>query len=181
MKKVLLTVCAVLASVLLAFSSTGSAFAKKTSTVTVPSEKECADLGVDWQDKNEDCKKYCVEVSYLGTLGQDGKTRLSCDDGSGKAMVDTLVLVVDIFSAVVGVLAVGGIIFIGIRYLTSGGDVAKATKARKRLVELVIGIVIYAVMYTVLKFLIPSFSSNEKDVVVEPTSVRETTSIVAKN
>ena len=57
----------------------------------------------------------------------------------------------------IGILAVIGIIVVGVQYLTSGGNDEKAKKAKRRLLEVVIGVVLYVIAYAVLKWLMPSF------------------------
>ena len=62
-------------------------------------------------------------------------------------------LVMDIMSIGVGILGVIGIMVVGIQYLTAGGSEEKTRKAKRRMFEIVIGLVLYAVLYAVLKWL----------------------------
>ncbi|MBR3253839.1 TrbC/VirB2 family protein [Candidatus Saccharibacteria bacterium] len=68
-----------------------------------------------------------------------------------------LTLVVDIMSILVGVLAVIGIVVVGIQYMTAGGNEEQTRKAKRRLFEIVIGIVAYVLVYALLKWLLPGF------------------------
>lgn len=78
------------------------------------------------------------------------------NDGADK--IECLVnLVVDIFTVGVGVLGVTGVIIVGIQYLTAAGEEAKMTKAKRRMYEIVIGLVLYMVAYAILKWLLPKF------------------------
>ena len=83
-----------------------------------------------------------VETIILHTCGDD-------DDG----ITCILNLVVDIFTIGVGILGVIGISVVGIQYLTAAGDEAKMRKAKRRMVEIVIGLALYAVMFAFLIWL----------------------------
>jgi type IV secretory pathway VirB2 component (pilin) len=61
-------------------------------------------------------------------------------------------------SILVGVLAVIGIVIVGIQYMTAGGNEEQTRKAKRRLFEIVIGIVAYILMYALLKWLLPGFT-----------------------
>ncbi len=94
----------------------------------------------------------CVETAILG---EDGCVR---DDGKGSSVIGVLELVVRIMSVGIGILAVGGIVFVGIQYLTAGGNEEQTRKAKRRLFEIVIGIVAYVLMIAIMNWLIPNFS-----------------------
>lgn len=64
---------------------------------------------------------------------------------------------VDILSVGVGVLAFIGISVSGVQYLTAGGSEEKTRKAKRRIFEIVIGLALYAIIYAILKWLLPSF------------------------
>ena len=80
-----------------------------------------------------------VDTIILNTCGDD-------DDG----ITCILNLVVDVFTIGVGILGVVGISVAGIQYLTASGDEAKMRKAKRRIVEIVIGLALYAVMFAFL-------------------------------
>lgn len=77
------------------------------------------------------------------------------DDGGGCGVFSVLNLVIDIFSIGVGVLATIGIILVGIKYLTAGGNEEQTRKAKQRMLQIVIGIVAYALLYTGAQWLLP--------------------------
>lgn len=64
-------------------------------------------------------------------------------------------IVLDIMLIGVGAVAVIGIIISGIQYMTSAGDPGAMTKAKNRLLQVVIGIVAFALMWVFLQWLIP--------------------------
>lgn len=83
---------------------------------------------------------------------------LKHSDGSSLSIQETFLLFVDILSILIGIVGIIGIVIVGIQYLTSAGNEAQATKARRRLLEIVIGIAAYAATYALLKWLIPAFN-----------------------
>lgn len=87
----------------------------------------------------------CVKTSILGN-GQ------VCDN-EGDSIINVLKLVVDIMSIGIGILGVIGITIVGIQYLTAGGSEEKTRKAKRRLFEIIIGLVAYAIIYGILQWL----------------------------
>ena len=81
----------------------------------------------------------------------------SCDNGQGSEVIRILNLVVSILTIGIGILGVVGITVVGIQYLTAGGSEEKTRKAKRRLFEIVIGLVAYVLIYALLSFLIPDF------------------------
>lgn len=98
----------------------------------------------------------CIDTSLFGQI---------CSDGSGKEIFMILSLAINVMSVGVAVLAAVGIAVFGIQWLTSKGDPAKLTKAKSRLFNVVTGLVVYVLLYTVLEFLIPGgvFDLNSVD------------------
>lgn len=92
----------------------------------------------------------CVETSILGNGGQ------VCDNsGKGESVLNILNTIVDIMTVGVGVLGIIGITIVGIQYLTAGGSEEKTRKAKRRMFEIVIGLVAYVLVYALLKWLMP--------------------------
>ena len=77
---------------------------------------------------------------------------LSCKDNDN-GVDHILQLVVDILSIGVGVLGVLGITIVGIQYLTAGGSEEKTRKAKQRMLEIIIGLIAYVLIYALLKWL----------------------------
>ena len=63
----------------------------------------------------------------------------------------------------IGILGVIGISVVGIQYLTAGGSEEKTRKAKQRMLEIVIGLAVYAVMYAVLSWLLPNFNNSSSN------------------
>ena len=143
MKKILVSIVAVLISGVamlspVVFSNTG-VFAEEKCVLTNT-------LGNDKCDAD-------------GNKGQ-GDFNCSCDDGQGGAVKETLKLVLNIMTVGIGILAVLGVTIVGIQYLTAGGNEEQVRKSKRRLLEIVIGVVAYVLIYALLNFLIPDFNPN---------------------
>ena len=82
---------------------------------------------------------------------------IDCDAGEedGEAVNELLVTVVKVMMGLIGVLAVMGMIISGYQYMTASGDAAKVTKVKRRMIEIAIGLVVYALMWVALELLIP--------------------------
>lgn len=79
------------------------------------------------------------------------------DDGEGGGIKSLLNKVVSVMTIGIGVLGVLGITIVGIQYLTAGDSEEKTRKAKRRLFEIVIGLVAYVAIYALLDWLIPEF------------------------
>ena len=86
----------------------------------------------------------------------------TCSDGSSpQARVENtglwgiLILAINILTGLVGVAALGGIIYGAILYTSAGGSVEQTKKAMGIIMNVVIGIIAYGLMYVGLNFLIP--------------------------
>lgn len=95
----------------------------------------------------------CVSTSILGEGG------CVCDN-DGDSVINILNLVVNIMTIGIGILGVLGITIVGIQYLTAGGNEEKTRKAKRRMFEIVIGLVAYVLIYAALQWLLPTFGGN---------------------
>jgi hypothetical protein len=93
-----------------------------------------------------------------GTVGDNGK----CPDGtkpSGKVenngVFGILLLAINILTAGVGVAAIGGIVYGSILYTSAGGSPEQVKKAVGIITNVVIGVIAYALMFSLLNFIIP--------------------------
>ena len=94
------------------------------------------------------------------TFGVETAVLKSCNSGGSQGIFCVLNMVVDILSGIIGVLGVLGITIMGVQYLTAGGNEERMKKSKKRLIEIIIGLVAYVAGYAVLKWLIPDFNTN---------------------
>lgn len=80
---------------------------------------------------------------------------LECEGGGDAGIWHILLLTIDIMSIGIGIIALIGILIFGIQYLTAAGDLNKTTKAKRRLYEIVIGLVAWVVLYSLCEWLMP--------------------------
>lgn len=78
-------------------------------------------------------------------------------DGTGdqSGIWAILILVLNIMTAGIGVLAVGGVVYGAVMYASAGDKQDQTKKAISIITNVVIGILAYAFMYLLLNFLIP--------------------------
>lgn len=90
-----------------------------------------------------------------GTTTVDTAILSGCDcsgSGGSGAVENVLDLVVNIMSVGIGIIGVIGITIVGIQYLTAGGSEEKVKRAKRRMLEIVIGLVAYVLLYAVLRW-----------------------------
>ena len=80
-----------------------------------------------------------------------------CDDNEGSGVISILNMVVNIFTVAIGILAAVGIAITGTQYLTAGPNEEKTRKAKRRLIEIIIGVAAYVLIYSLLVWLLPDF------------------------
>lgn len=88
------------------------------------------------------------------------------DEESG--IGQTLKFIINIMSVGIGILAAIGITVVGIQYLTAGGNEEQTRKSKRRLVEIVIGIIAYVLLYALLQWLIPGSTDPDDIPYYEP-------------
>ncbi len=75
--------------------------------------------------------------------------------GAASDKVNKLIAtVINLFSFVVGVVAVIMIIIGGLRYITSGGDSANVTSAKNTILYAIIGLIIVALAQVIVRFIL---------------------------
>ena len=79
-----------------------------------------------------------------------------CDNGqTAEESVNAIITtVINIFSLVVGVIAVIMIIIGGIKYITSGGDAGGVSSAKQTILGAIIGLVIVALSQVIVRFVL---------------------------
>ncbi|MDR0591015.1 MAG: hypothetical protein LBG75_00385 [Candidatus Nomurabacteria bacterium] len=79
---------------------------------------------------------------------------VNCDDQGG-GIFAILNIVLNIMTVGVGILALVGVTLAAFTYTTAGGSMEKVQKSKERILQVVIGIIAWGVLYVVLQFLIP--------------------------
>jgi len=86
---------------------------------------------------------------------------ISCDidesaDGiEGTGLWSILILAINILTALVGVAALGGIVYGAALYTAAGGNAEQTKKAMGIITNVVIGVIAFALMFAFLNFIIP--------------------------
>lgn len=96
------------------------------------------------------CPEGSVDTNLFGCV--NGK------DGDGIYLVLNVILTVMTFG--VGILGTLGIVIAGIQYATAKDNEQQMAKAKMRILQVVIGMVIWAVLYFVLRWLLPGFQNS---------------------
>lgn len=74
-------------------------------------------------------------------------------------VTDYIATAINIFSIIVGIIAVVMIIIGGVKYITSGGDAGNVTGAKNTILYAIIGLVIVALSQVIVQFVLGSFSN----------------------
>lgn len=91
---------------------------------------------------------------YAATCDENDTTVIECGSGSN-GLWEVLLIAMNILTAGVGVLAVGGIVY-GAVLWTSGGDNAQQIKKAQGIIQnVVIGIIAFSLLYSGLQFIVP--------------------------
>jgi hypothetical protein len=94
-----------------------------------------------------------AETLQLPDTGTDPDT--ACTDPDAEANVNQLIrTVINIFSVIVGVIAVIMIIYGGFKYITSGGDSGKISAAQQTIIYAIVGLIIVALAQIVVRFVL---------------------------
>lgn len=130
---------AVVAFAVLAFAA--FAFAPSASAQTQVQNGLCAGSTLTFTDQNS-------------ATANAGQCTAVASEGSTDKVNDTVSLIINIFSWVVGVVAVIMIIVGGFKYITSGGDSGKITSAKNSIIYAIIGLVIVALAQIIVQFVL---------------------------
>lgn len=104
-----------------------------------------------------------AQTEDLVTPGLCGGTEVSPDQtgncstnatGTGQHVSDLLKKVINIFSWIVGVVAVIMIIVGGLKYITSGGDSSNVSSAKNTILYALVGLVIVALAQFIVRFVL---------------------------
>jgi hypothetical protein len=99
-----------------------------------------------------------LKISTNTTAGSS--TKCKNDGASTNKVNSTITTAINVFSTIVGVIAVLMIIYGGLRYITSGGDSGKITNAKNTIIYALIGLVVVALAQFIVKFMLSQVTSN---------------------
>lgn len=101
--------------------------------------------------QNKLCKG--VDELKLSPTGHGG-CKDSSVKGSGEKLDDLITTAINIFSVIVGIIAVVMLIYGGLRYITSAGDSGRLTGAKQTIIYAIIGLIIVAFAQFVARFIV---------------------------
>jgi cytochrome bd-type quinol oxidase subunit 2 len=94
----------------------------------------------------------------IDTTGACPDTTQTTQTGAGR--INSMIkIIVNIFSAIVGVIAVIMIIYGGVKYITSGGESGNISSAKNTIVYAVIGLVVVALAQFIVQFVLDKVNS----------------------
>ena len=103
-----------------------------------------------------------VPATVSADCGSVKTSVINCSQGDGSdgnvqntGLWGILILVINILTAGVGVLALAGIVYGAVLYTSAGGNAEQVKKAMGIFTNVVIGVVAFAGMWVLLNFLIP--------------------------
>ncbi len=99
------------------------------------------------KERNDECVSTAI-------LGGGGEVCDSTDNGTGpiNSVLDTVTTVA---SYGVGTVGIAGVLTTGVQYLTAGGSEEKVRKSKRRMAEIVLGVALYATIWTIVNWLSP--------------------------
>ena len=85
-----------------------------------------------------------------------------CNKSGGEGIKDIVMLVVNILTAGLIVAATAGIVWCGAQIITARDDPAQVAKARKRMIEIIIGLVVWGLSAVLINLLLPGGDQTHK-------------------
>lgn len=120
----------------------------------------CGDYGCDTNENiEEEMKKLESNVGGDDCAGVE-TVLIKCDQKNGGDLEDNgiwglLIMVLNVMAAGVGILAVGGIVYGAVMYVTAEDKAAQIQKANGIITNVVIGLIAFALMWAGLNFIVP--------------------------
>lgn len=100
----------------------------------------------------------CEGIQDCADQGAIKTDPANADEQPGTKIDTIITTVINIFSLIVGVIAVIMIIIGGLKYITSGGDSGNITAAKNTILYAVIGLVVVALAQFVVRFVLDKVS-----------------------
>lgn len=96
----------------------------------------------------------CLSQGSNLNAGLNGTCDPGDTSGGTQKIQDIVTLIVNIFSIIVGIVAVIMIIYGGFKYITSGGDSGNITGAKNTIIYAIIGLVVVALAQFLVQFVL---------------------------
>lgn len=92
---------------------------------------------------------------HAASCGGTQTTIISCNTTGAGGIWSLLLIAINILTVGIGIVAVGGIIYGAILWTTAGDNAGQITKSKQTILNVIIGLVAYALLYPFLQFIIP--------------------------
>lgn len=109
-----------------------------------------ADVSANVGDKG--CESETSIISCEDRLDSDGNVK---EGVAGTGLWSVLLLALNVLIGGIGVVALGGIVFASAQYASAGGNQEQVKRAGAMIRNIVLGVIIFALMWSALNFLIP--------------------------
>lgn len=133
------------------FSDLNEKTAKKTLKTTTTGDQPGKTVNPSTSTKTKTETEASEKATPKASEPQSAQTETAILQS--KSIDELLQLIVDIMTIGIPLLGIIGIAVVGIQYLTAGADETKTKKAKRRLLEIIIGLILYAVLFVVLRWL----------------------------
>ena len=128
-------------------SSSGSSGGSSSGSSSSGSSSSGSSSGASGSSSSSDEK--CIKLAIIKIKGKD------CIENSKEAIFEILGMILNIFTFGVGIAATGGFIFCGYQYITSKNEPAVIVKIKTRMLNIVIGLIIYFMFWGIIGLLLP--------------------------
>ena len=128
-------------------SSSGSSGGSSSGSSSSGSSSSGSSSGASGSSSSSDEK--CIKLAIIKIKGKD------CIENSEEAIFEILGMILNIFTFGVGIAATGGFIFCGYQYITSKNEPAVIVKIKTRMLNIVIGLIIYFMFWGLIGLLLP--------------------------
>lgn len=153
---------AIIFVILFAIISVGNIYPNKVLASASSSSKDDSSLPVctlELQNNKEKCRL----PDCTAEIQNDGvkcKVVAECDDPNGLntencGILEYLAIFINVLSGLVGVAVIGSIIVAGIQYSASAGDAQAVAAAKKRISNALLALLVFALTYSFLQWLVP--------------------------
>ena len=127
----------------------------ETGTVICKSDIVLDSDGNPVKDSNGNVKKADQKPLSNGMCRNGSSPEALGGDVKNSGAWGLLVMAIQIMTAGVGVLAVGGIVYGAVLYVSAADSAEQVKKARTIITNVIIGLIAYGLMYALLNYLIP--------------------------
>lgn len=106
-------------------------------------------------------REYFIPTAHAVTTSSFSNLFNPTNNGNGSVQGawSLVVTIINIFLLIVGAIAFIYLVIYGLKYVTSGGDAAKATEARNGIVNAIIGIIVITLAFFIIR-MATSFATN---------------------